>query len=84
LYPSISVVQAVDSVNYQTYYFKGKITDDYGFHSLSFHLKLAGQDSIIELPFVKNQNEQNFYYAFNFNSLKGKAKEISIIFRCTQ
>jgi hypothetical protein len=80
LYPSISVVQAVDSVNYQTYYFKGKITDDYGFHSLSFHLKLAGQDSIIELPFVKNQNEQNFYYAFNFNSLKGKAKEISYYF----
>ncbi len=69
--PAIEVVQSQDSLQPQYYYFKGGISDDYGFTKLQFILELNGEiDSVINIPFYKETLSQSFYYAFNFAGLK--------------
>ncbi len=67
LYPAIEVVQLKDSVRFTRFYFKGKISDDYGFSNLIFHLNNGEKDSIIDIPFVKSLSEQDFYFTCDFS-----------------
>jgi len=68
-YPSIAISIKSDSLNVSAYYFKGIIKDDYGFSKLRFVYEVEGE-SIKYMPVVinKNQNRQEFYYAFDFST----------------
>ncbi len=80
LYPEIQIVQMMDSLNYTRFYFKGSISDDYGFHDLKFHLNLNQNDSTINLDIIKNMRDQDFYFSFDFNQIKGLAQSTSYYF----
>lgn len=66
LFPEIEVVQLKDSVHFTRYYFKGKISDDFGFSKLIFRVNDGKKDSIIDVPFTKSLIEQNFYFTCDF------------------
>ena len=68
-YPEIELVQLKDSLDFSRFFFKGSIFDDYGFHQLSFHVIINQLDTIFDLPIIKQLNEQEFYYTFNFKEL---------------
>ena len=70
LFPDIRVVQLQDSVQMNRFYFKGNIGDDYGFHDLVFNLKSDALDSVIYLPVDKNIHVQDFYYFFDFKTVR--------------
>lgn len=80
LYPQIDVAQLRDSVTYTRFYFKGSIADDYGFHSLNYHLMIKQQDSLIALPLLKNLHEQEFYFTFDFKELVGFTDRVDYYF----
>ncbi|WP_423129843.1 coiled-coil domain-containing protein [Gaoshiqia sp. Z1-71] len=80
LYPRIDVVQLADSLDFFRYYFKGAISDDYGFSDLFFNLYFNQKDSLISIPVLKNLNEQHFYFTFNFNELSGSSDQVSYYF----
>lgn len=70
LYPEINVVKANDSIDFKTFYFKGNIIDDYGFNKLDFVISCEGKDSVYAVPFVPFMLNQDFYYTFNFESVR--------------
>ncbi len=80
LYPSVQVEQQKDSSNFYIRYFKGLITDDYGFEKLYFKFRVVDKDEKESkqekkyianlLPFSKTELKQFFYYAFNFSDIK--------------
>ena len=70
LYPQVEVVQMRDSVDFMRYYFKGTINDDYGFSRLVFRLFNEKNDSIVDIPFVKSLDQQDFYFTFDFSDFK--------------
>jgi len=78
LFPEIKVVQVRDSSDFKTFHFKGNIIDDYGFHQLDFNLGIEGKDSLIRIPFTPSILNQDFYYSFNFETVKSLGKS----FRC--
>ncbi|WP_159521233.1 DUF4175 family protein [Sunxiuqinia indica] len=80
LYPEIKVVQLRDSTDFTRFYFKGNIGDDYGFHALNYHLVIHENDSIIELPIVKNLSKQDFYYTYDFSDLAQQADHVDYYF----
>ncbi len=80
LYPQIEVVQIKDSLNYFRYYFKGRISDDYGFSNLFFRLFNGNTDSTISIPFIKSLDQQDFYLTFDFNDLKDNNKFLNYYF----
>lgn len=74
LYPEITISSVADSINPAVVYFKGMINDDYGFTSLTFNLitdslSTDGKQKI-SLPLNKNLPTQDFYYSFDFSSIK--------------
>lgn len=69
LFPEIEVTQVMDSTDLTRFFFKGAISDDYGFSDLSFHYNIENSDSAITLPFVRNLNNQDFYFSFDFSNL---------------
>jgi hypothetical protein len=80
-YPSISVNQIIDSIDYTNVYFKGLIDDDYGFTNLLFITEIGDEiDSTYKLSFQKNITQQNFFYGYNFQSYSGKADKINYYF----
>lgn len=80
-YPTISVAKIQDSFDFTKVYFKGKIGDDYGFSKLNFILKSNEKvDTIIDLNFLKNIQNQQFYYAFDFKEFKKIYKNIDYFF----
>jgi hypothetical protein len=80
LFPEIKVVQIRDSDDFKTYHFKGNIIDDYGFNRLDFNLSVEGKDSIISIPFIPSNLNQEFYYSFNFESVKTLGKSFRYYF----
>ncbi|MGQ8335738.1 hypothetical protein ACUNWD_04250 [Sunxiuqinia sp. A32] len=80
-FPNIELVQLRDSLNYSRFYFKGSIQDDYGFNQLSFNLIINEKDSLIDIPIIKNLNEQDFYYMFDFADFSGVIKQIYYYFQ---
>lgn len=80
LYPEIGVVKVSDSIDFKTFYFKGNLIDDFGFHKLEFIVESDGNDSIFEVPFVPFMLNQDFYYSFNFESVKSLGKSFRYYF----
>lgn len=67
LYPTIEIQKLVDKNNSNIFYFKGLISDDYGFNKLKFHINT---DSVIVIPINKNINLQEFYFVYDFSNDK--------------
>lgn len=80
LYPEIKVVQVRDTFDFKTFHFKGNIVDDYGFHQLGFTISTDGKDSTIQLPFSPFMLNQDFYYTFNFESVRNIGKSFKYYF----
>jgi hypothetical protein len=80
LFPQIEVVQLRDTLDFRVYHFKGNIIDDYGFHQLTFNLKIEQSDSIFSLPFTPSLLDQDFFYSFNFESVKNLGKSFNCYF----
>lgn len=76
IFPTIYVTSISDTIVKPLHYFKGSITDDYGFHSLSFNYKIISSskkeilNKQIILQINKNANNQEFYFSFNFSDLE--------------
>lgn len=83
LYPGITCEFITDTSQMGTYYFKGVINDDYGFNKLTFNYK-AGNSSdslkIISVPVNKGSKYQEFYFAFDFSTLKDIGSEVEYFF----
>lgn len=78
-FPSISVSEKRDSTNDEHFYFKGEISDDYGFTALSFKYKLLSKnDSLpnrnelksIAIPFNSSVPLDEFFHFWNLDELK--------------
>ena len=80
LFPEIKVNQLKDSLQLTRFFFKGIIGDDYGFSSLNFHYNVNNTDSAINIPVIKNLNDQEFYYSFDFNEIENPEGTISYYF----
>jgi hypothetical protein len=80
LFPEIKVVQVRDTLDFKTFHFKGNIGDDYGFHQLVFTISADGKDSIINLPITPSFLNQDFYYSFDFESVKEMGKSFKYYF----
>jgi len=80
LFPEIKIVQVQDSLDFKTFHFKGNIIDDYGFSKLDFNISSDGKDSIIIIPFMPYLLNQDFYYTFNFESVKAFGKSFKYYF----
>jgi hypothetical protein len=80
LFPEIMVVQVSDSVDFKTFHFKGNIVDDYGFNKLDFTISAEGKDSSITIPVTPFLLNQDFYYTFDFESVKNFGKSFKYYF----
>lgn len=77
LFPKITINTIHDSISNSKYYFKGYISDDYGFTNLSFNYSLVKDNiepdinnfSSINIDFLKNSQEQEFYFWYDFIDL---------------
>jgi hypothetical protein len=74
--PTIGVEEKPDSVSMQAFYFNGKIQDDHGFSSLTFHYRIgAPGDKSAEKDIVKsvkadlNLSLSDFFYFWNLKDL---------------
>lgn len=81
IYPSVKVDFVTDSTAWGMYYFKGEINDDYGFKKMYFTLKL-NNDSVktISIPIQNNLLNQEFYFAYDFSTLKNISGNIEYYF----
>jgi hypothetical protein len=77
--PTISVQEKQDSVSIKSLYFDGKIQDDHGFSSLTFHYRIgAPGDKTSGRSFVKTvkadlgQTQASFFYFWNLNDIGAK------------
>lgn len=77
-YPTIIVEEKVDSININNVYFKGQISDDYGFTNLTFNYKILTKiDSLpnrnklqsVKIPFTANINTQEYFHFWDRNKL---------------
>lgn len=77
-FPSIETDERQDSTNESRYYFKGLITDDYGFSSLTFNYKIKTIiDSLpernelksVKIPFNKVTTSEEFFHFWNLKEL---------------
>ena len=80
LFPEIKVVQVNDSIDFRRFHFKGNIIDDYGFHQLAFVFNVEGKDSLISIPVTPYFLNQDFYYSFDFESVKSIGKSFKYYF----
>lgn len=73
--PTISVDEKPDSVSRQAFYFNGKIRDDHGFSSLTFHYRIGPPDVTGHKEMVKpvkadlNQSLSDFFYFWNLKEM---------------
>ena len=80
LYPTIQTNYQKDSLHYFTYYFKGKISDDYGFTQLNFtwfNTKYPENITSIPISISEHVPMQEFYYMHTFTDI---LEEDSIIY----
>ncbi|MDR6941990.1 DUF4175 family protein [Mucilaginibacter pocheonensis] len=74
--PAITVQEKADSISMNALYFNGKIQDDHGFSSLSFHYSVQSPgNNNQQKTFVKrvdasmNQTQSDFFYFWNMKDL---------------
>lgn len=69
LRPSIEVSGQIDSINHNSFYFIGKISDDHGFSGVKFNYKLSDGKSekyqSENIPVNKNSTESSFFHTWN-------------------
>lgn len=80
LYPEIKVAQIQDSIDFKIRHFKGNIVDDYGFHQLGLTVSGGENDTTFMVPFVPFMLNQDFYYSFNFESVRSLGKSFKYYF----
>jgi len=83
LYPGITSEFIADTSHIGTYYFKGIINDDYGFNKLTFNYKTnnsADTLKLISIPVNKGSKYQEFYFAFDFSTLKELGSDVEYFF----
>lgn len=77
-YPQISVEQVRDSIFDKKIYFRGVITDDYGFSRLTFNYRFDNadaalneqeEDHVYTLPVSKISGQQQFFHYFDLDSI---------------
>ncbi len=74
-YPQIEVVSMNDSIFFDRFYFKGNISDDYGFKKLEFVYTITNEKDTfatthsINIPIDLSLNRQDFYYYFDAQTL---------------
>lgn len=78
MFPSIQVSEKKDSTNDNRFYFKGEISDDYGFSALSFNYKIINKiDSLpernklqsVKIPFNASVTIDEFFHFWNSEEL---------------
>ena len=81
LNPEIKLKIIQDSTTNGLYYFSGFISDDYGFHKLTFNYNETGSNKTnkVEIPINKNIPAQEFFFAFDFNTIQN-TKNIEYFF----
>jgi hypothetical protein len=81
LYPSIRTETMPDSIRPGVYYFRGRISDDYGFSRLQFSYTKS-RDSVVtvDVPLAKGVSSQDFYYMFDFSQLVSPGGGIEFFF----
>ncbi|WP_114939551.1 DUF4175 family protein [Mucilaginibacter endophyticus] len=73
--PSIMVDEKPDSVSMKAFYFNGKIQDDHGFSSLTFHYTIEATGSSKTKEFTKKvnadlaQTQTDFFYYWNLKEM---------------
>ncbi len=74
--PTIAVDEKPDSVSHQAFYFNGKIQDDHGFSSLTFHYRIGApgdkgseRESVKAVKADLNQSLSDFFYFWNLKEL---------------
>ena len=83
LFPGITAEFISDTSQMGTYYFKGVINDDYGFNKLNFLYRTGNENdslSVISIPINKNTKYQEFYFSFDFSTLKSQGNEVEYYF----
>lgn len=80
-YPVIAADFITDSTHWGTYYFKGTLSDDYGFKNLNFVVRFEN-DSVktIAIPIQKNILNQEFYFAYDFSTLNNYKGSLEFYF----
>lgn len=85
--PTIEVDEKPDSVSSKAIYFNGKIQDDYGFSSLTFHYTISSHDNAKPRTFNKsvkadlNTNQADFFHYWDLKELGAKpGEEVSYYF----
>jgi hypothetical protein len=74
-FPSIQLNNLQDSVLYSTIMLGGNVGDDYGITRLELHYTLQKKNSLspltnrLEIPIVKGQNQQSFFYQWKLESI---------------
>ena len=70
-FPLISAQEVIDSTSLKTHYFRGEISDDYGFNKLQFRVKKQNNnwDSIVPIKFDKALNQASFFFVFDRASI---------------
>lgn len=71
-YPTISLTQIKDSINYNYILLGGNITDDYGLNALKLFYKKSGFTNYqsVDIPLNKHQTAQSYFYQFNVTPLR--------------
>jgi hypothetical protein len=67
-------------MDFKIVHFKGNIVDDYGFNKLDFTISAEGKDSSFNVPFIPFMLNQDFYYTFDFESVKSFGKSFKFYF----
>lgn len=67
--PSIAVEEKPDSVSLKAFYFNGKIQDDHGFSSLTFHYKTGNRSFTKAVKADLNATQTGFFYFWNLKEL---------------
>ena len=77
-FPSISVNEKRDSIDDNRFYFRGEISDDYGFSALSFNYRISNEiDSLlrrnklksIKIPYNSSVTIDEFFHFWNLEEL---------------
>lgn len=84
-FPSISVVEATDSISTKALYFSGTIADDYGFSSLKFKYTIKEDGKLISqninvIPIKANQVEDTFFYLWDLKNITVKPGQVLTYF----
>lgn len=77
-FPSVQMTEKRDSTNDNRFYFKGEISDDYGFSGLTFNYRITNQiDSLpgrnkvqsVDIPFNTSVTIDEFFHFWNLEEL---------------